>query len=136
MCNRYQTSNDIERLRTIFGNAPSDWFEKTDTKYDSFCKNSSVPVVLKVNGEEMFSNFSWGIVPHRAKLKKDILVNSRSEKVLTSPAWKSSFRTRRCLMPATAFYESAIVDGKRHPVKFELRGGEPFSFAAIWGKNG
>jgi putative SOS response-associated peptidase YedK len=134
MCNRYQTSKDIERLRTIFGNAPSDWFEDTDSKYDTFYKNSKVPVVLRVQGQEMFSNFHWGIVPTWAKNKSTILTNTKSEEVLNKPTWKNSFRTRRCLMPATAFYEPATVDGKKFQIKFELTSGEPFSFAAIWEK--
>ena len=63
MCNRYNTAKDIERLRTIHGNAPADWFEDTDKKYDSVYPKSNVPVYLQVNGDELFSNFQSGIVP-------------------------------------------------------------------------
>lgn len=134
MCNRYVTAKDIESLRTIYGNAPADWFEQTEKKYDSVYPKSKVPVYLRVKGDELFSNFQWGIVPVWSKTASMVLTNTKSEEVLIKPTWKSSFRTRRCLMPAEAFYEPATVDGKKHQVKFELKSGEPFSFAAIWEK--
>ena len=134
MCNRYQTAKDIERLRTMFGNAPDDWFEQGDKKYDTVYPKSKVPVYLRVNGDELFSNFHWGIVPMWAKTQSTILTNTKSEEVLNKPTWKNSFRTRRCLMPAEAFYEPATVEGKKFQIKFELISGEPFSFAAIWEK--
>lgn len=134
MCNRYRSARDIEKLRTIFGNAPASWLEETDRKYDTVYPKSKVPVYLRVRGEEMYANFHWGIVPDWAKTQSTILTNTKSEEVLNKPTWKNSFRTRRCLMPADAFYEPATVDGKKFQVRFELKTGEPFSFAAIWEK--
>jgi len=118
----------------MFGNAPDDWFEQGDKKYDTVYPKSKVPVYLRVNGDELFSNFHWGIVPMWAKTQSTILTNTKSEEVLNKPTWKNSFRTRRCLMPAEAFYEPATVEGKKFQIKFELISGEPFSFAAIWEK--
>ncbi len=134
MCNRYQTAKDIERLRTIFGNAPAEWLEQSEKKYDTVYPKSNVPIYLRVKGDELYSNFSWGIVPIWAKTQSTILTNTKSEEVLNKPTWINSFRTRRCLMPAEAFFEPATVDGKKFQVKFELNSGEPFSFAAIWEK--
>lgn len=134
MCNRYVPAEEAERLRVLFGNAPDDWAEQSDRKYDTVYPKSRVPVYLRVDGDELFSNFHWGIVPIWAKNKSTILTNTKSEEVLNKPTWKHSFRTRRCLMPAEAFFEPATVDGKKLQVKFELKSGEPFSFAAIWEK--
>lgn len=134
MCNRYQTAKDIERLRTIFANAPADWLENSDKSYDTVYPKSSVPVVLRVGGEEMFANFQWGIHPMWAKVKSMILTNTKSEEVFNKPTWTNSFRRRRCLMPAEAFYEPATVDGKKYQMRFVLKSGSPFSFAALWEK--
>jgi putative SOS response-associated peptidase YedK len=135
MCNRYQTAKDIERLRTIFANAPANWFDETDKKYDTFYPKSNVPVVLMVEGAQKFMNFQWGIHPVWAKTKSQLLTNSKCEEVLVKPTWKESFRRRRCLMPATAFYEPATVEGKKHQVRFELKSGSPFAFAGLWQKS-
>lgn len=134
MCNRYRTAKDIEKLRTIFANVPEDWFENSDDRYDSFFPKSAVPVYLRVKGEEMFRNFQWGIHPYWAKNKSQILTNTKSEEALNKPTWTDSFRRRRCLMPATSFFEPATVDGKKYQVEFTLKDESPFAFAAIWQK--
>lgn len=134
MCNRYRTARDIETLRTIYRNAPDNWFDDSDKKYDTVYKNANVPVYLRVQGEEMFSNFTWGFVPPWAKKKSDILTNSRDDNLMKNATWIDSFRRRRCLLPAEAFYEPATVDGKKYQMKFTLRSGEPFSIAGLWAK--
>jgi putative SOS response-associated peptidase YedK len=135
MCNRYKTAKDIERLRTIFANAPDEWLTGTDQKYDTVYPKSVVPVVLQVNGEEKYMQFRWGIHPHWAKTKSQLLTNSKSEVVFTNPTWKTSFERRRCLMPATAFFEPATVDGKKYQLRFELKSGSAFAFAGLWEKS-
>ncbi len=134
MCNRYKSAHDIERLRTIFANAPDDWLTQSDSSYDTVYPKSNVPVVLRVGGEQMFNNFQWGIHPSWADKKSTILTNTKSEEVLKKPTWINSFQRRRCLMPAEAFYEPATVDGKKYQMRFELTSGSPFCFAAIWEK--
>jgi putative SOS response-associated peptidase YedK len=134
MCNRYRTAKDIEKLRAIFSNAPADWFEGSDKKYDTVYPKSKVPVYLRVKGQDYFNNFQWGIHPAWANTPGQILTNTKSEEVLNKPTWTEAFKRRRCLMPATAFYEPATVDGKKYQMRFELKSGEAFSFAAIWEK--
>ena len=115
-------------------NAPADWFEGSDRRYDSFFPKSNVPAYLRVQGNELFSNFQWGIVPTWAKNQSTILTNTKSEEVLQKPTWIESFRRRRCLLPATSFFEPATVDGKKYQMEFQIDGGEPFAFAGIWQK--
>jgi putative SOS response-associated peptidase YedK len=134
MCNRYRTARDIERLRTLFHNAPEEWVTKADQKYDTVYPRSIVPVYLKVRGEETFKNFEWGIMPGWAKSKSASVQNTRSEEVFNKPIWMDSFRRRRCLMPAENFFEPATFDGKKYQVRFELKNGLPFCFAGIWEK--
>lgn len=48
------------------------------------------------------ADFIWGFaMPNSAKS----VFNARSESVLTSAFWKESFLSRRCIVPAAAFYE-------------------------------
>src|SRR5579872_6626798 len=62
----------------------------------------------------------WGLVPFWAK---DIsigykMINARSETVLEKPAFRDSFKKRRCLIPADGFYEW----------KKEAKAKQPYSF--------
>jgi putative SOS response-associated peptidase YedK len=76
----------------------------------------------------------WGLVPSWAS---DIsignrLINGRSETVLEKPAFRDSFRTRRCLIPADGFYEWKKAGKERRPFHFGMKDGSLFAFAGVW----
>jgi putative SOS response-associated peptidase YedK len=60
------------------------------------------------------------------------MFNARSETVDTKPAFRDSFRGRRCLVPATGFYEWKTVGDKKAPHYFTDAGCEGFAFAGLW----
>jgi len=49
----------------------------------------------------------WGLIPHWAKEppRGASLINARGETVTEKPAFRSCFQERRCLVPASGFYE-------------------------------
>jgi len=76
----------------------------------------------------------WGLIPSWAKDPKigNTLINGRSETAATKPAFRSAFKSRRCLIPADGFYEwQRTPDGKR-PYYIHRRDGQPFAFAGLW----
>jgi putative SOS response-associated peptidase YedK len=82
---------------------------------------------------DILSYFRWGLVPFWAK---DIsignkLINTRAETILEKPSFKSSFKRRRCLVPADGFYEWK-KEKIKVPHRIMLRSGEPFALAGIW----
>lgn len=80
--------------------------------------------------------FSWGLIPRWVKDLKDwkIRINARCETVSTNGCFRSAFRSRRCLIPMTGFYEWQASDsGGKQP--FEIQAGntdEIFCVAGIW----
>ena len=75
---------------------------------------------------------SWGFVlPQKDKVAKRI-TNARDDKVLGSGFWRSSFVTRRCLVPVTSFSEPK----GRAPAIWHWFGLDeertPFAFAGVW----
>jgi putative SOS response-associated peptidase YedK len=60
-------------------------------------------------------------------------INARAETAAARPAFRDAFRTRRCLVPASGFYEWKRVRGQSTPFHVRPRGGGVLALAAIWG---
>ena len=81
------------------------------------------------------SMMRWGLIPHWAKgtRTQPLLHNARSETIAEKPAFRNSFHHRRCIVPASGFYEwQRLPDGKKQPFFICARDGNPLSFAGIW----
>jgi putative SOS response-associated peptidase YedK len=78
----------------------------------------------------------WGFIPAWAKdpATMPMLNNARGETVAEKPMFRQAFRRRRCLIPASGFYEWKAVPGQRakQPFYISSRDGNPLSFAGIW----
>ena len=78
----------------------------------------------------------WGLVPFWSDDTKigNKLINARAETINEKPAFKKSFKTKRCIIPATGFYE--WQDETRQPYFIKPKDGMSniFSFAGIWDK--
>ncbi len=77
----------------------------------------------------------WGLVPFWAKDASigRRLINARLDSVADKPAFREAWTRRRCLIPASGFYEwSEPVDGRKRP-HFIRPGDEPlFALAGLW----
>jgi len=75
----------------------------------------------------------WGLIPFWMKEKPRVPhINARAETVHTTAMFREAFARRRCLIPATGFYEwEARADGKQ-PWRVVRRDLEPFAFAGVW----
>jgi putative SOS response-associated peptidase YedK len=76
----------------------------------------------------------WGLVPYWAKDESMAykLINARSESIADKPAFREAFRRRRCLVPATGFYEWQERAGLKYPHLIELPNDAIFAFAGLW----
>ena len=76
----------------------------------------------------------WGLVPSWAKDTSigSRMINARAETVAVKPAYRGSFRRRRCLIPADGFYEWRREGAGKQPYHFRMRDKQPFAFAGLW----
>jgi putative SOS response-associated peptidase YedK len=76
----------------------------------------------------------WGLVPHWAKdlNMRSRMINARAEGVAILPAFRDAFKSRRCLIPASGFYEWQKTGGTRQPFAIVPEGDPLFAFAGLW----
>src|SRR4051812_22977338 len=97
-------------------------------------------VAVAVSSEiRRIGTFRWGLVPPWADdpAVGSRMINARAETLLTSRVFRPSFERRRCLIPATGFYEWSAVAGHREKQAWHLRpaggaGGGVLAFAGLW----
>jgi putative SOS response-associated peptidase YedK len=76
----------------------------------------------------------WGLIPSWAKDPKigHQCINAKAETVAEKPSFRSAFKTRRCLVLATGFYEWQVHGRTKQPICIGLRSTRPFAFAGLW----
>jgi len=79
----------------------------------------------------------WGLVPyfHKKSLKEFKLAtfNARVETVDKAPSYRDPFKKRRCIIPASGFYEWTGDKKDKQPHLFTAADGSPvLAFAALW----
>ena len=100
--------------------------------------HTNIITILRSQEADQFEiqPMSWGLVPFWSNNPKigSKLINARAETINDKPAFKISFKSKRCIIPASGFYE--WQDETRQPYFIKPKGGKNdiFSFAGIWDK--
>ncbi len=137
MCGRYTLSAGHEELaRAFLAEFARELQESWRPRYNIGPGSGIVAVYEdpERDGARRAGVFHWGLVPHWAR-DPNIglrLVNARAETVARKPAYREAFRRRRCLVPASGFYE---WDRRLRPAwpYYIYPAGEPFmALAGVW----
>ena len=90
-------------------------------------------------GKRELTTLSWGLIapwsenPHDALRSQSQAINARTETVHEKPTFRSAFISRRCLIPASGYYEWATEMGPYAPKQpFYIHGDGLIAFAGIW----
>ena len=95
------------------------------------------PVVAEDPGAGLeLAVLRWDLVPsfwvQPVKAKKFLATNARSETVATTSTFKGAFASRRCLVPADAFYEWTGEKGAKTMWEITVADQPWFCFAGLW----
>jgi putative SOS response-associated peptidase YedK len=93
-------------------------------------------VRLNAEGQRELVSMRWGLVPFFwKKTLKDVpaTFNARVETVHEKPMFRDAFKKRRCVIPASGFYEWTGEKGDKQPHLFTAADGSPvLAFAGLW----
>ena len=132
VCGRYASSRGAEYLVDHFAAeeapeealAPSWNVAPTDPAY----------VVAVRDARRVLRVARWGLEPAwQGRRKGAPLINARRETVATSPAFRSAFARRRCLVPADGYYEWQPTGGRGKQAWYlTSRDGSPLAMAGLY----
>ena len=135
MCGRYTNTAGPEELNDRF-HVPIDTTEGTGRF--NVAPTEQVLAIAAPKGEPEAELMRWGLVPSWAtEIKGPLMINARIETITTKPAYRRLIGRgqRRALQIADGYYEWLKPEHRsqpRQPFYFQVDGGVPFAFAAIW----
>ena len=133
MCGRFGLFATPELLEEFFtltepaAAAPSPRYNLTP--------GQAVAVVREYDGRRQLDSLQWGLVPFWAKDATigRRLINARLDSLAEKPAFREAWTRRRCLLPASGFYEWSEPKGGRKRPYFIRAGAEPLlALAGLW----
>jgi putative SOS response-associated peptidase YedK len=142
MCGRFAITLPPEAMRRFFRYVEQPNFPP---RYN-IAPTQPVPIVRGRHGpdggvERRFDLVRWGFLPPFVKDPRQfpLIINARSETLLTKASFKTAFKRRRCLFIADSFYEwrrapSGGASGKQpaRPYLFRRTDGAPLGLGGIW----
>ena len=135
MCGRYHNRADKQRIANAFRVGIPPTFDIAPSY--NVAPHTFQPVIRldsDTSGREIVK-MRWGLIPFFASDAKVAYstVNARAETVASRPIFRESMKRRRCLVPATGFYEWQASGKKtKQPWVIEPVDGDVFAFAGLW----
>lgn len=144
MCGRYALygPQSRSRLRELFGVDLDDWPDRYNIAPDagspSRPQSGRVPIIRTgADGFEL-ALVQWGLLPFWSKARyiKWSTFNARIETVATAASFRDPLKYRRCIVPASCFYEWQETARGKQPWRIGPADGDVLGFAGLWDRWG
>lgn len=135
MCGRFALAAPKAELITHFR------LDEFEGDGDDFPARYNIPPGTEIavirqspEGTRVLHHLRWGLIPHWTKDPSigAKLNNARGESVGEKPSFRTAFAKRRCLIPATGFYEWQATGKTKQPYCFSSKNGAPLALAGLW----
>ena len=132
MCGRftqYLSWAEIHRLADLIGQP-----RNLAPRYN-IAPTTQIEVIRRHDSGRELVPMRWGLVPMwwKKPLKElPATFNARAETVAEKPMFRSAFKSRRCIIPASGFYEWTGEKGAKTPHYFSAPDSRPLAFAGLW----
>ncbi|TVP98816.1 MAG: SOS response-associated peptidase [Roseinatronobacter sp.] len=133
MCGRFAITLPNDAMARAFHAQPAN--DLPPVPRFNICPTQPVATVISREGARHMGPMRWGFVPHWYKAENDgpLLINARAETIASKPAFADAARKRRCLIPASGFYEwTKDAKGARLPWYIRPQHSDMLAFAGVW----
>lgn len=133
MCGRFGQTATSAELAAAFEAA---WRHEAPAELPRFniAPTDHAAVLRLKDGVRVLDVYRWGLIPSWAKDASigARMINARAESVVGKPAFRAAFERRRCLVPASGFYEWQKTAAGKVPQWIYPADGAPLTFAGLW----
>src|SRR5277367_671034 len=129
MCGRFALKNPSQQLQQHYDTVN---VVEYPARYNIAPSQPIITITQHGNQREM-ALMHWGLVPSWSKDPAigNKMINARAETVEEKPSYRTSFKRKRCIIPASGFFEWHTQT--REPYYFSPKD-TVFSFAGLWDK--
>lgn len=130
MCGRYTLTVSAKTLAEAFHLAPIGFRVE---RHWNIAPGQYVIVIRPETDQRIADRARWGLVPSWSKdpTTGPRPINARAETVAEKPTFREAFRHKRCLIPASGFYEWKKDGSQKQPFYIHPVGEEFFAFAGL-----
>lgn len=130
MCGRFYLDVLAEELIEQFGLSAA---QQLPAHYN-ITPSQEVAAIRSKAGKRELIPLHWGLIPSWAKDRKFAYrtINARAESVDTKPSFRAAFKHRRCLIPASGFFEWKTTPQGKQPYCITSVDEKPFAFAGLY----
>lgn len=132
MCGRYTITVTIDELLLHYNiDGPPIPFH---TPRYNVAPGQMTPAIINDGKQNRIGPLKWGLIPSWAKDEKMgfKMINARAETVMEKPAYRASFKSKRCIIPADGFYEWKVIGTAKQPMRIMLKSRNIFSMAGLY----
>lgn len=129
MCGRFTLTVDPEQLALAFGLTTVPDF---GPRYNIAPTQDALVITSGRPHEAQFMR--WGLIPSWAKdpATGSKLINARAETAAEKPSFRTALRRRRCIVPASGFFEWQARTGGKQPFYITVKDEQVFALAGLW----
>jgi len=131
MCGRFVLEHSPSQLMKVYRLST---IPDLSPRYNIAPSQQIAVVRQQSGGDRDLSFLQWGLIPSWSKDSAigHKMINARSETVHEKPSFKQAFHARRCIIPASGFYEWEKSGKEKIPHYIHLRDGDVMSLAGLW----
>lgn len=136
MCGRYTLLSNADEIIEFF-RLSREILVLLESRYN-IAPTQPVLVIHERDQERQAEQMLWGLIPSWSKDAKPnaSLINARSETLGLKPSFRAAFKRRRCIVPASGFYEWQKFNKAKQTFYIQPKSEKLFAFAGLWDEVG
>jgi len=134
MCGRFTRKLSPREVYDLYGVSGPPPLLAREPRYNGAPTQDFAVCRVDGGGRRHIAELRWGLVPSwwNDAGAGPPLINARAETIREKRVFADAFRERRCLVPASGWFEWQGSGRAKQPYYLTLANGSPLSLAAVW----